>query len=131
MIVVDASVATEAVAGSSERNLRALSRITGEAALAPHVLDLEVASALRGLVRRGELAEPIARSGLRHLAVLPIARVPHEPLLERCWELRDNLTVYDAAYVALAEATGATLLTSDQRLAQAPGIRCKVELLEP
>lgn len=131
MIVVDASVATEAVAGSSERNLRALSRISSEAALAPHVLDLEVASALRGLVRRGELAEPLARSGLRHLAVLPVARVPHGPLLERCWELRDNVTVYDAAYVALAEATGATLLTSDQRVAQAPGIRCKVELLEP
>ena len=128
MIVVDASVATEAVAGSSERNLTVLRRITGEAALAPHVLDLEVASALRGLVRRGELAEPLARSGLRHLAVLPVTRVPHEPLLARCWELRDNLTAYDAAYVALAETIGAPLLTYDQRLSRAPGIRCEVEL---
>ena len=129
MIVVDASVATAAVAGSSERNLAALRRVAGEAALAPHVLDLEVASALRRLVRRGELAEPLARSALRHLAALPVARVAHEPLLERCWELRDNLTVYDAAYAALAEATGATLLTSDRRLARAPGIRCEIELL--
>lgn len=129
MIVADASVVTEAVGGSSERNLEALSRITREAALAPHVLDLEVASALRGLVRRGVLAEALAQAALRHLAVLPVSRCGHRPLLPRCWELRDNLTVYDAAYVALAEATGATLLTSDQRLAQAPGIRCEVELL--
>ena len=129
MIVVDASVVTEAVAGSSKRNLEVMGRIAGVAALAPHVLDLEVASALRALLRRGELAEPLARSGLRHLAVLPVTRVPHEPLLSRCWELRHNLTVYDAAYVALAETTGATLLTSDQRLARAPGIRCEVELL--
>ena len=128
MIVVDASVATQAVAGSSERNLRVLRRITAEAALAPHLLDLEVASALRGLVRRGALAEPLARSGLRNLAVLPVTRIPHEPLLARCWELRDNLTVYDAAYVALAETTRATLLTHDRRLAKAPGIRCEVEV---
>ncbi|MCY4664955.1 MAG: type II toxin-antitoxin system VapC family toxin [Acidimicrobiaceae bacterium] len=129
MIVVDASVVTEAVAGLSERNLEAMRRITGEASLAPHVLDLEVASALRQLVHRGELAEPLARSALRDLAVLPVTRVPHEPLLSRCWELRHNLTVYDAAYVAVAETTGAPLLTSDQRLAQAPGIRCEIELL--
>jgi predicted nucleic acid-binding protein len=130
LIVVDASVVAEALAGSSERSLKALRRIAGEAALAPHFLDLEVTSALRGLVHRGELGESMARSGLRHLAALPVARVPHGPLLARCWELRDNLTVYDSAYVALAEATGATLLTSDRRLAQAPGIRCKVELLD-
>ena len=123
-------MATEAVAGSSERSLEALRRIAGEAALAPHVLDLEVTSALRGLVHRGEFGEPVARSALRHLATLPVARVPHGPLLERCWELRDNLTVYDGAYVALAEVTGAALLTSDRRLAQAPGIRCEVELLD-
>ena len=129
MIVVDASVATEAVGGSSERNLDALRRITREASLAPHVLDLEVASALRRLVRRGALAEPLAQAALRHLAVLPVTRCGHGTLLPRCWELRDNLTIYDAAYVSLAEATGATLLTSDQRLARAPGIGCRIELL--
>ena len=129
MIVVDASVVTEAVGGSSERNLEAMRRITREAALAPHVLDLEVASALRRLVRRGALAEPLARAALRHLAVLPVTRCGHGTLLPRCWKLRDNLTIYDAAYVALAEATGATLLTSDQRLTRAPDIGCKIELL--
>ena len=93
------------------------------------MLDLEVASALRSLVRRGHVPEPFARRGLRLLAALPIVRLPHEPLLARCWELRDNLSVYDAAYVALAETTGTALLTSDRRLARAPGVRCEVELL--
>lgn len=129
MIVVDASVVTEAVGGSSGRNLAAARRIVQDASLAPHLLDLEVASALRALSRRGEIPEPVARSALRQLASLPITRIPHEPLLARCWELRDNLTVYDASYVALAETTGATLLTSDRRIARAPGIRCEVELL--
>ena len=77
----------------------------------------------------GPIPEPVALTALRELAALPIMRVAPGPLLARCWELRDNLTVYDAAYVALAETTGATLLTSDRRLAGAPGVRCEVELL--
>ena len=60
---------------------------------------------------------------------LPIRRLPHAPLLPRIWALRDNLTAYDAAYVALAEAIGAPLLTADRKLARAPGIDCEVELL--
>ena len=129
MIVVDASVATEAVGGSGPRALEAMARIAFEASLAPHIVDLEVVSALRSLVRRGDLGEAAARAAVQHLAALPISRFAHEPLLDRCWELRDNLTVYDAAYVALAETTGATLLTLDQRLANAPGIRCETDLL--
>ncbi|MDE0606562.1 MAG: type II toxin-antitoxin system VapC family toxin [Acidimicrobiaceae bacterium] len=129
MIVVDASVVVEAVGGSSGRNFEALRRIAQDATLAPHVLDVEVVSALRGLLRRNEIPEPVARGALRYLAHLPIRRIPHEPLLQRCWELRDNLTVYDACYVALAEATGATLLTSDRRAAGAPGVQCEIELL--
>ena len=119
----------EAVAGSSIRNLEALRRIAQDASLAPQVLDLEVLSALRGMLRRDVIVESVARNSLRYLAHLPIRRVPHEPLLERCWELRDNLTAYDACYVALAEVTGATLLTSDRRLAGAPGVRCEIELI--
>ena len=129
MIVVDASVVVEAVGGSSRRSFATVRRIGQEAAIAPHLLDLEAASALRSMLRRGEIPEPVARGALGELAALPIMRVAHGPLLERCWELRDNLTIYDAAYVALAETTGATLLTSDRRLAGAPGIRCEVELL--
>ena len=129
MIVVDASVVVEAVGGSGRRSLAAVRRFGQEAAIAPHLLDLEVASAMRSMMLRGEIPEPVARGALREMAALPIMRVAHGPLLERCWELRNNLTVYDAAYVALAEMTGATLLTSDRRLAGAPGVRCEVELL--
>jgi len=130
LIVVDASVVVEAVAGTSRRNLEPLQRIARDASLAPQVLDLAVLSALRGLLRREVIVEPVAHNSLWHLARLPIRRVSQEPLLERCWELRDNLTAYDACYVALAEVTGATLLTRDRRLAGAPGVRCEIELLE-
>lgn len=129
MIVVDASVVVEAVAGTSRRNLEPLQRIARDASLAPQVLDIEVLSALRGMLRREVIVEPVAHNSLRNLAHLPIRRVSHEPLLERCWELRDNLTAYDACYVALAEVTGATLLTRDRRLASAPGVRCEIDLL--
>jgi predicted nucleic acid-binding protein len=60
---------------------------------------------------------------------LPLERAAHRPLLTRCWELRENVSVYDAAYVALAEALDVVLLTADARLVRAPGIRCRVELL--
>lgn len=72
--------------------------------------------------RRAELA-------LVDLMDLPLERAPHRPLLPRCWELRQNLTPYDASYVALAEALEAVLITADARLAAAPGIRCEVSVL--
>jgi predicted nucleic acid-binding protein len=65
------------------------------------------------------------------LAALSARRAPHRSLLPCCWELRDNLTIYDAAYVALAEALGTTLLTGDQKLARAPGSQCPIEIFEP
>ena len=96
---------------------------------APHLVDLEVLHALRGLVH-GRTSEPRRRRcGDESLRRLPLARHAHQPLIERCWELRHNLTIYDASYVALAEALGVPLLTADARLANAPGIRCEVELL--
>lgn len=73
-------------------------------------------------VRRAELA-------IQDLLAMPLDRAAHQPLLARCWELRDNVTVYDAAYVALAEALGLPLVTADGRLARAPGPRCPIELL--
>ena len=128
MIVVDASVTTEAISGLDERNLEAARRLIHGPLCAPQLLDIEVVSALRSMLRRSEIAEAVAQRALRRLTSLPIARLPHGPLVQRCWELRDNLSIYDAAYVALAEIMGATLLTSDQRLARSPGIRCDVEL---
>ena len=129
MIVADASVVTEAVCGSSARNLDVTRRVVRDAPLAPHVLDVEVVSALRALVLRGEIAEGVARGALQRLRDLPITRVAHGPLLPRSWELRHNITIYDAVYVALAEVAGATLLTADRHLANAPDLRCDVELL--
>ena len=69
----------------------------------------------------------MARTDLREL---PVERVSHRPLMERCWELRANVTAYDAVYVALAEAIGAPLITADRKLANAAGVRCDVEVLE-
>jgi predicted nucleic acid-binding protein len=72
-----------------------------------------------------------AALALADLTAMPLRRAPHRALLGRCWELRDNLTVYDAAYVALAEALDVTLLTGDGRLARATGPRCRIEELRP
>jgi predicted nucleic acid-binding protein len=86
---------------------------------------------LRRQLAAGALDARRAGLALDDLAALPARRAPHRPLLARCWELRDNLTIYDAAYVALAEAMHATLLTADRRLARAPGPRCPIEVLQP
>jgi predicted nucleic acid-binding protein len=86
-------------------------------------------SVLRRLVAAGNLPLRRADLALRDLLDLPMQRARPAPLLARCWELRANLTAYDAAYVALAEALDAPLLTGDRRVASAPGIRCQVRLL--
>ncbi|MCU1484115.1 MAG: putative nucleic acid-binding protein contains domain [Actinomycetia bacterium] len=129
MIVVDASVVVTAVAAVGPDGTLARHRLTGEHLHAPHLLDLEVASALRQLVGRRAIKAAAAATALDELTRLPLRRVPHVRLLPRCWELRHNLSTYDACYVALAEALRLPLLTADQRLARAPGIRCDVELL--
>lgn len=96
----------------------------------PALLDLEVAQVLRRYVARGDLAEPRARASLDLLVAFPMERYSHEPLVRRIWKLRDNLTAYDAAYVALAEALRAPLLTCDSKLAAAPGTKARIELIE-
>lgn len=72
-----------------------------------------------------------SRLALGDLAAVPVRRAPHLPLLSRCWELRESITIYDAAYVALAEALGVVLLTADTRLSRAPGPRCTIEVIRP
>lgn len=104
-------------------------RLRGERLAAPHLIDLEVTSVMRRLTLAGTFTVPRAGLTLDDLADLPLQRAPHLPFLARCWELRANLTAYDAAYVALAEALDVSLLTADARLAHAPGPRCPVELL--
>jgi len=129
VIVVDASVLATALGDDGPDGDCARARLRGERLSAPELVDLEVTSVLRRQVQGGEVDIRRAALALADLAALPLRRAPHRPLLARCWELRDNLTVYDASYVALAEALDVTLLTGDGRLARAPGPRCRVEML--
>ena len=129
MIVVDASVVLEVLLGTAAGR-RAEDRLFDrDAALhAPHLLDIEVAQVLRRYSASGEIRPGRAEEALDDLADLPITRHAHLVLLPRIWQLRHNATAYDAAYLALAEALDATLLTSDARLARAAG-RTRVELV--
>jgi predicted nucleic acid-binding protein len=129
MIVVDASVIVTALADDGDDGDRVRERLQGERLLAPHLIDLEVLSAWRRLAAAGQLDDRRAALAMTDLGALRIERAPHQPLVRRCWELRTNLTVYDSSYVALAEAIDAVLLTGDRRLAEAPGVRCSVEVM--
>lgn len=128
MIVADASAIIELLL-RTPAGQRVEHRILrpGESVHAPALLDVEVAQVLRRYALRGELSPARGAAAIATLAVFPLHRYPHEPLLPRIWELRENLTAYDAAYVALAEALDAPLLTGDDRLAGAAGIRATIE----
>jgi predicted nucleic acid-binding protein len=129
VLVVDASVLAPALADDGPDGDAARARLRGQSLAAPELIDLETTSVIRGRSRAGHLDVRRAGMALTDLVALPLRRAPHRPLLARCWELRENLTVYDAAYVALAEVLDAVLLTADSRLANAPGPRCEIELL--
>ena len=130
MIVADASAVVEVLLNSpagEQIGDRLLD--PKETIAAPHLLDLEVLQVLRCYNLGGELDSVRAEMAIEDFTDLPIARYPHEPLITRIWELRDNLTAYDAAYVALAEALDAPLLTRDIRLAESPTHTARIELI--
>jgi predicted nucleic acid-binding protein len=130
MIVLDASALVELLLGTEEG--RSIGARIADPALslhAPHLADVEIAQALRRYVREKELDAASAASALEDLHSLDLERHAHEPLLDRIWALRQNLTAYDAVYVALAEALDTTLLTCDRKLARAPGMVGRVELV--
>ena len=129
MIVVDASVLATALGDDGDDGRRARDRLIGERLSAPELVDLEVASVFRRLCRAAQLDPQRAAQALTDLDVLRLDRVPHRPLVRRCWELRHNVSVYDAAYIALAELMNVPLVTADQRLIDAPGSTCAFELL--
>lgn len=129
MIVVDASVVSSLLLDDGEWGAQLRRRIRPEELHAPHLIDLEVLSVFRGVLRSGAADPDRVEEALDDLAILPVRRYPHTPLLGRVHELRDSVTSYDAAYVALAETLGATLLTADARLARAHGPTCTVELI--
>lgn len=127
MVVVDASVLVDAllIDGAARARL-------AEANLqAPDLIDAELLSVLRRLVLAGRLSEQHARRALATSQQLGLRRHTSRHLWLRAWQLRANLTAYDALYVALAEQLGATLLTADARAARAPGLHCPVEVLAP
>ena len=130
MIVVDASVLAPALADDGPDGDIARARLRGETLAAPDLIDLEMTSVMRGLARIGQVDQRRAELALTDLVELPLRRALHRPLLSRCWELRHNLTVYDAAYVVVAEALEVRLVTADARLANASGPRCEIELLQ-
>lgn len=129
MIVVDASVLAPALADDGADGATARARLRGETLVLPALADLEVVSVLRRAARGGGLDDRRLGQALHDLKALPAQRVVSTGMLERIWALRENLTAYDAAYVALAEALGVLLLTADGRLAAAPGPVCPVEVL--
>lgn len=131
MIVVDASVIVTGLADDGPDGDRVRARLRRELLVAPHLIDVEVASAWRKLAAAGHIDDRRARLALDDLSALRLQRAAHDPLLPRCWELRHDLTAYDAVYVALAELLDVALLTGDERLAAAPGPRCRIEVIRP
>ncbi len=129
MIVVDCAAVVDALTGVTDGE-RLRDRLATEDLHAPALLDYEVVSALRGLVRRGALSPGRAADVLADFDDLTVERwAAGDALRRRAWSLRDNLSAYDAAYVSLAEALDCPLVTRDARLARAPGHDVRVELL--
>lgn len=122
MIVVDASAVVLGLLNDGE----ARAKLREEAVVCPHLVDSEVVHALRAQVLRGEVEAVAATRAIDVWGRLGIERVGVKGLLGRIWELRDNVSAYDATYVAVAEALEVPLLTADGRLARAPGPRCTV-----
>jgi predicted nucleic acid-binding protein len=132
LIVLDASAVVSILlnTGPEAEPIRERIESPGESVHVPHLLDVEVLSVLRRQTLRGILAKERSATALQDLENTKMTHYPYALLLGRIWELRENLTAYDAAYVALAEALDAPLVTRDARLAQAPGNRAAVELYQ-
>jgi predicted nucleic acid-binding protein len=130
VIVIDASALLEVLLNTPASGKVAERLFASNDTLhAPHVIDLEVAQVLRRYTHSGEMDAQRSEQALEDLADLAINRYPHDLFLFRIWSLRRNLTAYDAAYVALAEALDAPLITRDHALARAPGHRARVEII--
>ncbi len=130
MLVVDSSAVLAALAARYPA-AGLVERLAEDGDLhAPHLIDTEVLHALRRMLRRGQISDERAHDARTDYAELTLVRYPHEPLNDRVWELRENLTAYDATFVALAEALDVPLVTCDARLAAAPGHRARIEVYD-
>ena len=131
MLVVDTSALVEVLAGRAP-DATLVDRLADDGDLhAPHLVDVEVLHVLRRLTRAGSLSEDRAQDARTDFAELALIRYPHERLADRIWDLRHNLSAYDAVFVALAEALGAPLVTCDARLSAAPGLLTRIDLFAP
>lgn len=132
MIVVDASVLANAIGDDGRDGHRAREELrAGRELSAPDLVDVETVAVLRKHWLAGTLSDERFATAIQDLGDLELDRYPALPLMRRAYELRANVTVYDAAYIALAELLDCALLTGDRRLATAPGIRCPIRLLSP
>ena len=129
MIVVDASVLAVALGDDGTDGGRARDRLAGETLAAPELIDLEVVSVWCRHVGAKLMTARRAAAAVSDLEILPLQRVSHRPLLGRIWQLRHGVSPYDAAYVAVAEALDAVLVTADRRLSRVPGIKCEIEAI--
>ena len=127
--MLDASVAVRALLAQDDAGIVLQARLADEDCLAPHLIDAEVGNVLRRQVASGKVEEPAAAGALRALETLVTARYPHGPLAGAAWGLRDNLSYYDALYVALAARLSIPLLTADAKLGRAPHLPCAVEVI--
>jgi predicted nucleic acid-binding protein len=124
MIVLDASAAVALLVDVGPDGTWAEQVLAEEQIAAPHLMPVEAANILRRAAARGEISADVAALAHADLLALPVDLFPYEPFAPRVWELRENLTAYDAWYVALAEALSAKLATLDGALSRAPGPRC-------
>jgi predicted nucleic acid-binding protein len=130
VIVLDASAAVDwLVQAAAAQRIESQIFSRNQSLHAPELLDLEVAQVMRRLVREYTLSASRAEQAIQDLLDMRITRYPHSILLPRIWQLRHNLSAYDAAYVVLAEKLGATLLTRDAKLASAAGHSAIVEVV--
>jgi predicted nucleic acid-binding protein len=130
MLVIDASALVAYLGrGAQADEIEARITVDADALCAPHLIDAEVGHALTRGARMSEIGAARARHALADLQDLRLRRVGHVVLLDRAWQLRDNLSFYEALYVALAERLGAPLLTLDARLAGAPGVKAQIDVL--
>jgi len=129
VLVVDASALAPALADDGRDGDMARALLRGQSLIAPELIDLETTSVFRRQLFAGMLDARRAELALTDLIELPLRRVPHRGLLTRCWQHRENLSVHDAAYVALAELLDVVLVTADVRLASAPGLDCQIDVL--
>jgi predicted nucleic acid-binding protein len=129
--VTDTSALLPALVDAGSAGETARAALSVPDLIAPKLIDVEVVHVLRGRVRQGKLRAEDAVQAIADLRRMPLERFDLLPLLDRVWELRDNLTAYDATFVALAETFDAVLVTADERLSKSPGPQCAFQVIQP